>query len=80
MKVSVRMIKKIKATKFCDIIKFIHDLTSINNGEEFGTNYCNIYLEKLEGRKKNNVKHEAKLLDLDIEIMDGKLQIGLFNK
>lgn len=32
-----------KARKICNTFKWIYHANSVNNGEEFGTNYCNIY-------------------------------------
>ena len=80
MEVSRRIKKKTKARKLCKISKFIHCLKSIENGEEFDSNHCNIYPQELEVCKENKVKHEARYLELDIEIRDRRFQIGLFSK
>ena len=70
----------IKARKLCNIFRFIDDLNSINDGEEFESNYSNIYPEELQLSKENTDKYETSFLDLNIKIKDGKFQFGLFDK
>ena len=44
---------QIKARKLCNIFRFIDDLSSINVGGEFESNYSSIYPEEKQlGRKK----------------------------
>ena len=80
---SINEIKKkdlINIRKLCNTFRFIDDLNSTNDGEEFKTNYDNIYPEELELRKENADKHEASFLDLDITTRDGEFQVVLFDK
>ena len=70
----------IKARKLCNIFRFINDLRSISDGEEFESNYSNIYPEELQLGKENTDKHETIFLDLNIKIKDGKFQFGLFDE
>lgn len=50
----------------------------MKDGGEFETKYCNIFSEKLELGKENVDKDETSFLDLDIKIMDGNFQFGIF--
>lgn len=80
---SINEIKKkdlINIRKLCNTFRFIDNLNSINDGEEFKTNYDNIYPEELELLKENADKHEASFLDLDIRTRDGEFQVVLFDK
>ena len=80
---SINEIKKkdlINIRKLCNTFRFIDNLNSTNDGEEFKTNYDNIYPEKLELFKENADKHEASFLDLDIRTRDGEFQVVLFDK
>ena len=70
----------IKARKLCNIFTFIDDLNSINDGEEFESNYSNINPEELQLGKENIDKHEASFLALNIEIKDGKFHCVIFDK
>ena len=70
----------IKVRNLCNILRFIDDLNSINDGEEFESRYSNIYPEELQLDKENNDKHEASYLDLEIKIKDGEFHFGLFDK
>ena len=70
----------IKARKLCNIIRFIDDLNSINDGGEFESNYSNIYPEELQLGKVNTDKHEASFLGLNIKIKSGKFHFGIFDK
>ena len=57
----------IKATKLCNVLRFIDDSNSVNDGGEFKSNYSNIYPEELQLSKENTDKHEASFLDLNIK-------------
>ena len=70
----------IKVRKLCNIFRFIDDLNSVNDGEEFESNYSNIYPEELQLGRENTDKHEASFLDLKIKKKDGKIDFGLFAK
>ena len=70
----------IKARTLCNILRFIDDLNSINDGGEFESSYSNIYPKELQLGERNTDKHEARFLDYDIKIMDGKVHFGLFDK
>ena len=62
----------IKARKLCNILRFVNDLNSINDGGQFESSYSNIYPEELQLDKENTDKHEASFLDLNIKIKDGR--------
>ena len=62
----------IKARKLCNILRFVNDLNSINDGGKFESSYSNIYPEELQLDKENTDKHEASFLDLNIKIKDGR--------
>ena len=66
--------------KLCNIFRFIDDSNSVNDGGEFESNCSNIYPEELQLGNENTDKHEARFLDLNIKIEDGKLHFGLFDK
>ena len=65
-----------KAKKLCNIFRFIDHLNLIDNGGEFGSNYCNVSIEL---GKENTDKHESSFMDLDIKIKDEKFQPGHFD-
>ena len=62
----------IKAKKLRNILRFIDDLNSINDGREFESNFSKICPEELQLSKE--------FLDLDINIKDGKFHFDLFDK
>ena len=66
---------RIKPIHLCNVSRFIDALNSINDGGEFESNYCNIYLGELELVIGNTDKHEAGFLDLDIKLRDGQFQV-----
>ena len=70
----------IKARKLYNIFRFIDDLSSINDGGKFESNYSSIFAAELQLCKENTDKHEAIFLDLNIKIQDGKFHFGLFVK
>ena len=70
----------IEARILCNIFRFIDDLNSINDGQEFESSFSKIYPEELQLGKENTVKHEANFLDLEIKIKDGKFHFHLFDK
>ena len=70
----------IKARKLCNIFRFIDDLNSINDGEEFESNFSKIHHEELQLNRENTDKDEASFLDLDIKIKDEKFHFVLFDK
>ena len=76
----LKKIDLIKARKLCNILRFIDDLNSINDGEEFESNFSKIFPEELQLSKENTGKHKASFLDLDIKIKDRKFHFGLFDK
>ena len=47
----------IKTRKICNIFRFINDVNSVNDGWEFESSYCNIYLKELKPSKENTDKH-----------------------
>ena len=77
---SIKARKLIKASKLSTILNFNDDLNARNDGGWFESNYCIIYPGKSELRQENTDKHEARFLDLDINIRNGKFQNGLFDK
>ena len=69
-----------KARKYGNVFRFIDDLSAVNNGDEFATNYKNIYPPELELTRENQSDNQASFLDLDITLKDNQFEIGLFDK
>ena len=79
-------IKKIKkedpilARKFGNTFRFIDDLTSINDGNEFEAHHKEIYPEELELKKENALNTETNFLELNIKIQDRIFLHKIFDK
>ena len=69
-----------KARKFGNTFRFIDDLLSINDGNEFEKNIHDIYPEELELKRENLTDSEASFLDLYLKINDGQIEIKLYDK
>ena len=70
---------KVKARHFHSTKRFIDDLCAINDGDEFGKSYKEIYPEELELKIEHHGQH-ASFLSLDINIVDGRFVYKLFDK
>ena len=70
----------IRARKFCNMFRFIDDLSAINDGGDFDNIYKDIYPAELELGKENINNNEASFLDLHIKIENNKFCVGLFDK
>ena len=68
------------ARKFNHIFCFIDDLVVINDGHEFKNSYKEIYPDELELKQENNADTAATFLDLDLQIIDGKIITKLYDK
>ena len=79
----LRNIKKTdqcRARKFRNIFRFIDDLVAINDGLEFSKSYSEIYPTELELKRENANTNYASFLDLDINVIDNKLETKLYDK
>ena len=70
---------KVKARHYHSTKRFIDDLCAINDGNEFGRSYRNIYPEELELKVEHHGQH-ASFLSLDINIVDGTFVYKLYDK
>ena len=68
-----------QAYNFHACMRFIDDLLAINDNNQFGLEFKNIYPEGLDLTCEHTGKH-CTFLDLDIEIINGKFQYKLFDK
>ena len=60
--------------------RFIDDLIPVNNGGLFQKCYTKIDPAEFEVKKENKNNTETTFLDLDIEIINKKIQISLLDK
>ena len=70
---------KAKARHFHSTKRFIDDLCAINDGDEFGKCYKDIYPEELELKVEHHGQH-ASFLSLDINIIDNQFVYKPFDK
>ena len=70
---------KVKARHFHSTKRFIDDLCAINDGDEFGRSYKDIYPEELELKVEHHGQH-ASFLNLDINITEGRFIYKLYDK
>ena len=68
------------AYKFSYVWRFIDDLSAVNNDNIFENNIPNIYPPELELKKENNGYMNASFLDLEINIMNKKFSLKLYDK
>ena len=79
----LKELKKIdtsKARRFGNVFRYIDDLCAINDGGQFENSYKDIYPPELELKKENIEYHNASFLDLDINIIDKRFQLKLYDK
>ena len=69
-----------RARKFGNIFRFIDDLVAINGGLEFSKSYSEIYPTELELKRENANTDYASFLDLEIHVIDNKLETKLYDK
>ena len=69
-----------KARLFSNTFRFIDDLCTINDNNEFERNYQQIYPVELELKKENNSNLEASFLDLSITLENKHFNTKLFDK
>ena len=62
----------IKARRHSNIFRIVIDLNTTNDGAEFESHCCNIFLEELELGKESIHKHEDSFLNRRIKIKDEK--------
>ena len=60
--------------------RYQDDITSLNDEDEFENNYTKIYPPSLSLDKVNTIDTEANVLDLDINIINNKAHIDIFDK
>ena len=63
-----------------NIFRFIDDLYVINDNGLFEQSYRSIYPDEIELKKENEGIHSASFLDLDINIVNNKFDLKLFDK
>ena len=73
------LIEKVKARHFHGTKRFIDDLCALNDGDEFGKSYREIYPEELELKVEHH-GHHASFLSLDINIIDDRFVYKLYDK
>ena len=76
---SLMTVDPVLARHFLSVRRFIDDLIAINDGNEFGKVYRNIYPEELELKLEHSGQH-ADFLCLDIQIEDGIFVYKLYDK
>ena len=69
-----------RARKFGNVFRFIDDLVAINDGLEFSKSYSEIYPTELELKRENADINKASFLDLEVNIIDKKLETKLYDK
>ena len=76
---SLKRIDAIRARKFCHTFRFIDDLFTINDGNEFCDHFNEIYPPELQLNLENS-GDEVNFLDLHISKDNGKLDYKLYDK
>jgi len=69
-----------KARKFSHICRYIDDLVTPNDDNEFSKSYLQIYPPELKLNKENISDDSATFLDMDIKIIDNKFVTKLYDK
>ena len=79
-----RWLKSIKDSNygvvFSNIFRFIDDLIAINDGNELGNHYSEIYSSELILKKKNTSHTEITFPDLHLCINEDQVQTPLYEK
>ena len=70
---------KVKARHYHSTKRFIDDLCAINDGDEFGKSYKDIYPEELDLKIEHHGQH-ASFLSLDINIIENQFIYKLYDK
>ena len=68
------------AKKLFNTFRYIDDLISINDSNEFVNTFNQIYPAELILNKENETNYSATFLDLDISIQENKFEYKLFDK
>jgi hypothetical protein len=69
-----------KALKYGKIFRFIDDLLTINDDNEFHNSHEQIYPKELQLNKENDSETHGTFLDLEMTIIDKKIQTKLYDK
>jgi hypothetical protein len=70
-----------KQTRYFDYtFRFIDDLITLNDGNQFENIHKEIYPKQLTLKKENKDNNHATFLDLEIEIIDRKFDYKLYDK
>ena len=69
-----------RARRLRHVFRFIDDLLTMNDNDEFMNSYHEIYPPEMELKLENNDIHSATYLDLDAEIKDRVINTKFFNK
>jgi hypothetical protein len=70
----------IRARRFVNVFRYIDDLISINDRDEFLNSYLSIYPPQMKLTKENSSHKEATFLDMGIEINNGTISTKLYDK
>ena len=70
----------VKTKRLFNTFRFIDDLLTLNDGNEFSNIHKDIYPSELVLNKENNVNNYATFLDLNITINDNHFDYKLFDK
>ena len=76
---NLKKIDTLRARKFSHTFRFIDDLFTINDGNEFCNHFNEIYPPELQLNPEHSGS-EVSFLDLNISKMNGKLQYRLYDK
>ena len=71
---------RLSACKFCNIWRYIDDLSAVNDDKMFENNISKIYPPELELKKENTGYLNASFLDIDIQIINDKFSLKLYDK
>ena len=69
-----------RARKFRHIFRFIDDLISLNDDDEFLRSYLQIYPSEMKLKLENQSTQSASFYDLDLEINDKMFESKLYDK
>ena len=69
-----------RAKRFSYVFRFIDDLNSLNDWDEFLNSHKDIYPPELELGKENDDPSQASFLDLDIKVEDGQFIYSQYDK
>ena len=69
-----------RARRFLNAFRFIDDLITLNDSDEFQRSFAEIYPPELELKKENTRNDRATFLDMEINIQDNRFVYNLYDK